>query len=51
MRTLATIRMGRYGVEPTANSLPKEMFPKMAPIRPRTDWIPNAVDLREEGEE
>ena len=46
MRTLATSRMGRYGV---AKSFPNETLPVIAPIRPSIDWMPNAVDLREGG--
>ena len=40
------MRMGRYGVAPTANSLPNDMFPMIAPIRPTTAWTPMAVELR-----
>ena len=28
---------------------PNAKFPKIAPILPKTAWIPNAVDLRKEG--
>lgn len=41
----ATIRMGMKGS--TVINLPKLRLPRMDPTRPNTDWIPNAVDLRD----
>lgn len=44
MSRAATRMIGMKGS--TVISLPKLRFPRIEPMRPNTDWIPNAVDLQ-----
>ena len=44
MSSAATRRIGMKGS--TVINFPKLRLPRMEPMRPNTDWIPNAVDLQ-----